>query len=86
MQTQNYSYFHKDRAKKKRAKKHISTKQQNQNWPAISWKTKFDLLWKCIIFCNIRQSKAEKVDKVFLVKQQTNLVKTWLGEGVEGQL
>ena len=23
-------------------------------------------------------------DEVFLVKQQTNLVKTWLGEGVEG--
>ena len=23
-------------------------------------------------------------DEVFLVKQQTNLVKTWLAEGVEG--
>ena len=31
MQTQNYSYFHEDRAKKKRAKKHILIKQQNQN-------------------------------------------------------
>ena len=33
-------------------KKYIYTKQQNQNRPAISWKKKFILLWKCIIFCN----------------------------------
>ena len=39
-----------------------------------------------LFFAIIRQSEAKKVDKVFLVKQQTNLVKTWLGEGVEGQL
>ena len=44
------------------------SKQQNQNWPATSWMNKFVLLWKCIIFC-------DNVDKVFLVKQQTNLVK-----------
>ena len=30
----------------------------------MSWKKKFILLWKCIIFCN-------KVDKVFLVQKKT---------------
>ena len=36
----------------KHPKKYIYRKQQNQNPPAISWKKKFGLLWKYIIFCN----------------------------------
>ena len=64
---------------KKRSEKHIYAKQQNQNRPAIAWKKKVILLWKCIIFYNnlLNQSK-----KIFLVKQQTSLVETQLLGGV----
>ena len=67
---------------KKRSEKHIYAKQQNQNRRAIAWKKKIILLWKCIIFYNnlLDQSK-----KIFLVKQQTHLVKTQLLGGVGGE-
>ena len=66
---------------KKRSEKHIYAKQQNQNRPAIAWKKKIILLWKCIISYNnlLDQSK-----KIFLVKQQTSLVETQLLGGVGG--
>ena len=78
----SYAYMQ-TRTVKKCPKKYIDIKQQNQNRAAISWKKKFVLFWKCIIFCNnlLNQTK-EEVDKVFLVKQQTNLVKIFLGEKV----
>ena len=33
------------------------------------------------LLSNLLDQSKEKINKVFLVKQQTNLVKTWLGEG-----
>ena len=50
----------------------------------MSWKKNIVLLWKCIILHAINAiiwSEQNKVDKVFIVKQKTNLVKTWSGEG-----
>ena len=45
---------------KKCPKKHLYTKQQNQNQPSISWNKKIALFWKYVIFFNnlIRGKKA----------------------------
>ena len=63
-------------------KKDVHKKLQNQNRPAISWK-KFFFYFKNALFFAIIWSEQKKVDKLFLVKQQANLVKTWLGGRVE---
>ena len=73
----SYAYMQ-TRTVKKRPKKHIDTKQKNQNRPTISCFT-----LKMYYFCNNLLDQSQKeIDKVFLVKPQTNLVKTWLGEGM----
>ena len=68
--------FHDSRKVKKHPKKNIYTQQQKQNQAAISREKKIFYFENALFFPTIWLEK-KKVDKVFLVKQQRNLVKTW---------
>ena len=68
----------------KHPKKHIYTKQQNQNWPEISWKKNIVLLWKCIVFYNnlMRAKKSwQNISCKSSNKPGENLVRGGMGGG-----